>query len=117
MGTSRDREGGDWLRALQYRLVARGPLVRTTRKTREGRNAFRSRSPIASFIQAAKQLVFDNDVSPETLDSILERLNRLAGQRAPWSESDFPSPARTSSSGGAGPMLGRRRRVRQAKAS
>jgi predicted metal-dependent enzyme (double-stranded beta helix superfamily) len=48
--------------------------------------------PVASFIQDAKRLIVDNDLTPETLDRILERLDRLAGQRALWSESEFPSP-------------------------
>jgi predicted metal-dependent enzyme (double-stranded beta helix superfamily) len=49
-------------------------------------------APVVDFIEDAKQLVGDSYVTPETLNSILEGLDRLAGQRALWSESEFPSP-------------------------
>jgi predicted metal-dependent enzyme (double-stranded beta helix superfamily) len=47
---------------------------------------------VAGFIRDAKHLVLENGVTPESLDRVLHDLERLAGERALWSESEFPSP-------------------------
>ncbi len=51
-------------------------------------------SQVAGFVREAKHMVEENGVTPETLDTVLHSLERLAGQRALWSEPEFPSPDR-----------------------
>src|SRR4051794_13523348 len=83
---------GDRSRVLRYGFaddLATRPLIRTTGRKRMHPDRAQQ---VADFIQDAKGSIQENGVRPETLDRVLHALERLAGQRALWSEAEFPSP-------------------------